>query len=243
MIDIHCHIFPNVDDGSGNMNDSIEMAVLAAQAGTKGIVVTPHCNIPESYKNHWATDLKDGFDALCAEIARRNIPIKLYPGQEIFLSAGFMELLNEGQLIPINWSKYLLVEFDARESAPVAYRKLQQIIAEGYIPIVAHPERYEFVREESDSIYRIKDIGGLIQINRGSLNGSFGYRAMNTAMEIVGTYQADFVASDAHSQYSRTPYLADAHELICEKYSADYADLLLKVNPQRVLENKSVYNF
>lgn len=194
MIDIHCHIYPGIDDGSGNISDSIEMARLAASSGTRGIVVTPHCNIPGANPNYWNAGLQAGLDNLQNELNNRMIPITLFSGQEIFMGSGIIELLNENKLVTINHSRYLLVEFSMQESSQAAYHKIRQITASGYVPVIAHPERYGFVIENSDSIYKIKDIGGLIQVNKGSLKGFFGSRAKKAAMEIISNYQSDYRA-------------------------------------------------
>lgn len=243
MIDIHCHILPGMDDGSGNFSDSIEMAKLAAASGTRCIVATPHCNVPKMFQNHWTSETYVLLDRLQKEVDARNIPVKFFPGQEIFLASDFLPLIKEGKLIPINYSRYLLVEFGTYENASVVIRKLQKILAEGYVPIVAHPERYSFVHEYDDMVYRMKEIGCLVQINKGSLKGRFGRKAMRSAFNILGNFEADFIASDGHSQYSRTPYLADAYEIISERFSADYADFLLNENPQKVLRNERIYSF
>lgn len=243
MIDIHCHILPQIDDGASSYHDSVEMARMAAFSGTRGIVVTPHCNIPNAFDNYWNAELQAVLEKLQKEVDERKIPITFFPGQEIFLTSDVLSLIKQGKLIPINHSRYLLVEFHSYENASVAIRKLQKLTAEGYVPIVAHPERYSFVHEHGDVIYRMKDLGCLIQVNKGSLKGRFGRRAMQSAFEILENYEADFIASDGHSQYSRTPYLADAYEIVSERYSSDYADFLLNDNPQKVLKNEKVYTF
>ena len=89
MFDIHCHILPGVDDGSGNLNDSIEMAQLAAESGTKGIVVTPHCNIPGMFGNYYGAEFKEKFMHLKQVLEQKNTPVQVYPGQEVFLSRHF----------------------------------------------------------------------------------------------------------------------------------------------------------
>ena len=89
----------------------------------------------------------------------------------------------------------------------------------------------------------MKDLGALLQINRGSIKGAFGRTIRKKAMEILSSYQADFIATDAHSQYSRTPYLADVHEFISEEISVDYGDALINVNPQKVLNDEKIYSF
>ena len=243
MIDIHCHILPGVDDGAGNMSDALEMAELAASSGIKSIIITPHCNVPGAYHNYWNYFMNEDVENLQREIRNHNINLTVYPGQEVYLAPGFAELLKKGEFIGLNESRYMLVEFGMSERADVAYRKLQQVIAEGYVPIVAHPERYGFVTEQQEAVYRIKDIVALLQVNRGSIKGAFGKSAMKKANEIISTFQADFVASDAHSQYSRTPYLADVHEFISEEISTEYGDWLFKVNPRKVISNEEIFSF
>ncbi len=242
MIDIHCHILPKFDDGAGNMSDAIEMALLAASSGVKGIIATPHSNVSGGFRNFWSLEAENKLAKFKEELNKNDIPLKIYPGQEIYLAPGFMELLREDKLITLNDSRYMLVEFSENEHANVAYRKIEQITAENYVPIVAHPERYGFVIEFEDAVYRMKDAGALLQVSRCSLNGMFGPVVQKVAMDIVESFQADFVASDAHSPYKRTPRLADVHEYIAENISPEYADMLVKVNPRKVIENEKIYS-
>lgn len=243
MIDIHCHILPELDDGAGNMSDAVEMAGLAAASGIKSIIATPHCNVSGSFRNYWSLESENSLSRFKEELVKQDIPVKIYAGQEIYLAPGFMKLLREGKLISLNGSRYLLVEFSEGELANVAYRKLEQIIAERYVPVVAHPERYGFVREFDDAVYRMKDIGALLQVSRCSLNGRFGSAVREMAIDIVESFQADFIASDAHSQYQRTPRLADIHEYIAENISQEYADVLMKLNPEKILNDERIYGF
>lgn len=240
MFDIHCHILPGVDDGSGNMSDSIEMAQLAAESGTKGIIATPHCNIPGMFDNYWSNALEEKVRILQNELNEKGIPVTVYSGQEVFLSRDFDERLKKGEFITLNGSRYMLVELDFRIDEISAISKLEYLAAEGYIPILAHPERYGFVIENPSVIKKIRSSGCLVQLNGGSITGDFGGYIQKTADLIIRNSFADFIASDAHSQYSRTPALSDVHELICENYSYDYADLLFRTNPLNVLENRSI---
>lgn len=240
MFDIHCHILHGVDDGSGNLSDSIEMAQLAAESGTKGIIATPHCNIPGMFENYWNEELAAKVQTLRRELDIRGIPVTVYPGQEVFLSKHFDEYLKNGDFITLNNSKYMLAELDFRIDEASAVSRLSKLVSEGYVPVVAHPERYGFVIENPSAITRIRSLGCLVQLNGGSLTGAFGTYIQRTADIIIHNRLADFVASDAHSQYSRTPNLANAHELICENISYDYADVLFRLNPVKVLNNETI---
>lgn len=240
MIDIHCHILHGIDDGAGNLNDSVEMAQLAADTGTKAIVVTPHCNIPGVFQNYWGADLAERFNLLRNEIIKRNIPVELYSGQEVFLSKHFHERLDNGMFITVNNSRYMLVELDFRIDEATALSRLQKLVSRGIVPIVAHPERYGFVIENPNVIKRIKEAGSLVQVNSCSILGYFGRHIQKTAAIIADSRLADFIASDAHSQYNRTPNLLLVHEYICENIAYDYADVLLNINPEKILNDETI---
>ena len=241
MFDIHCHILPCVDDGSGSLIDSIEMAELAACSGTNGIIATPHCNVPGALENFWSADFNAKVKELNDILLSRKVPITVYPGQEIFAHGDIIARLKNNELITLNNSRYFLVEFDFSVSEQEMVKCLQTITAEGYVPVIAHPERYLIFGETPETIRRIRSVGALVQVNSGSVKGSFGYYPERTASYFLTNQLADFVASDAHSQYLRTPDLFQVHEIICENYSYEYADLLLESNPQRVINNKEIW--
>lgn len=240
MTDIHCHILSDIDDGSGNMTDSLEMAQLAADNGTKAIFATPHCNMPNYFENFWNIQLEQKLVALQKALKEHNIALTLYPGQEIYLEEGFLQRLKQNELITLNRSRYALVELDFYERAEEAYRKIEALAGEGYVPIVAHPERYAFVGEDENAIRKLRKSGALIQLNSGSIKGSFGRTSARVAEYVMKNQLADFVASDAHSQYSRTPDLSQVHEFICENFSYEYADILLRINPGCVINNYEI---
>ncbi len=240
MVDIHCHILPGFDDGADNMEESLRMARIAAGGGTKAIIVTPHSNIPDSHKNYLDKVYVDTFKELKTKIKEQKIPLDIYPGHEIFATDDMIEPIKRKRLLTLCKSDYLLVEFAFRERSESVYEKLQTLVAEGLTPIIAHPERYAFVAEDGSAPLRLRKIGCLLQINKGSLKNKFGVNAYAVSQALVRHEIADFVASDAHSPYMRTPYLADAYEIISELRSEQYADLLLSTNPEKVLKNEKI---
>ena len=133
-----------------------------------------------------------------------------------------------------------MVEFGFKDRSESVYRKLQILIAEGLTPIVAHPERYAFVAENGSAPLMLKKIGCLLQLNKGSLKNKFGDNAYAVSQALIIGEIADFVASDAHSPYVRTPYLADVREIIIDLHSEQHADLLLSTNPEKILKNEKL---
>ncbi len=240
MYDIHCHIIPNVDDGSGSLSDSVEMAQVAFESGVKGIIATPHCNIIGVYENFWSSDFNLKINVLNEELKKRKIPVKVYPGQEVFVHGDIIELLKSGKLITLNNSRYILTEFDFKTEESEAVSVLERLIAEGYVPIVAHPERYGFVYENYKSLLRMHSIGALFQLNGDSITGNLGMNPMRFSKFILENRLADFVSSDAHSQYSRTPDFTGAHEIVCGYFGYDYAKLIFSDNPFNVINNTEI---
>ncbi|MBO5462020.1 MAG: hypothetical protein J6A49_01780 [Clostridia bacterium] len=240
MYDIHCHILYDVDDGADTLPESLEMAEIACASGTKVIVATPHSNISEEKQNFWNEDFKRKLADVQSAINDARMPIKILPGQEILCRGDFIEHLKSGNLITLNGSRYPLVEFSFTEHSESVLKKLQLLIAEGFVPVVAHPERYAFVTENFDSLLKLKKMGCLVQLNTGSFEGKFGRKAHDLAVKMLGLRLADVVASDGHSPFLRTPILADAHEYISERYSTNYAELLLAENPEKILADKKI---
>lgn len=234
MIDIHTHILPGVDDGAVDIYDSIDMAALAYESGTKVIVATPHCNIPGVYSNYFSKQYCDIFQRT-KEILKREVPgITLLAGMEVFTTEALPRLLTDGKIFPINRTRYILMEFDFGENPDFAddiLSKVQEINAK---PVIAHAERYEFVQDDPEIAYQWKKKGYEIQINKGSFLGKFGEHARQTAFELLNHNLVTAIASDAHSPVQRTTCMADAYDYLSEEYPAEYLDTLFQTNPQRI---------
>lgn len=240
MYDIHCHLIFGVDDGSDSLDESVRMLTLAASGGTKGIIATPHSNIPGSYENYWSKNLYTRLCEIRAAAKQNNIPVEIYAGQEIFCTPDILPLLSQNKLITLNNSRYVLIEFPFSEYADTAFSRVRRIFAEGYVPVIAHPERYYFIQEDEEALFRLSDYGCVLQMNKGSISGLFGENAEYTARFMLENGLVDCIASDGHSPYSRTPYLEDVHEMLSDDFDIDYADLLLVTNPTNIICNKTI---
>ncbi|MBQ6838937.1 MAG: hypothetical protein IJO44_08855 [Clostridia bacterium] len=240
MVDIHCHILHGIDDGAENFDTSFEMAKLAVESGTTEIFATPHANIPDTECINTSATVSERVKSFNEILVREGVPLKIYTGCEIFAAGDFIKLLKKGNLLTLNNSNYVLVEFDFFEHHASVFMKLEELLSEGYIPVVAHPERYAFIEEDENCINIIKNMGCLIQCNKGSVTGRFGHSAKFIAHEMLVREQVDFIASDAHSSRMRTPILTDAYQMVCELYNKDYADLLFDINPRKILNHEKI---
>ena len=240
MIDVHCHIIPGVDDGSEDPEESLAMAETAAACGVTDIIVTPHCNIPGEYGNY-AGPRYDGFFAGAVDLLKRNgVGVRLYKGMEVFGTDDVGELIDEGRLLTLAGSRYMLIEFPFDDDMWRAREVLRSVLRRGLIPIVAHPERYYAVNDDIGFALDWADMGCLLQINRTSLIGPIEAPETQTSRELLDMGAVHFVATDAHGVFSRTTELIDAYEFVSRRYSPEWADILMEENPRRVISDKRI---
>ena len=234
MIDLHSHILPELDDGSQSLRESLAMARMAVDSGITAMVATPHCADDRSWETYEAWQL------LSQALSENEIPLKLFPGMEIFGTPDTVWMLREGKLFTLNGSRYPLIEFSFRSDGEEETAILRSVCKAGFRPVVAHPERYGYVQRDPRLVNRWHRMGCLFQVNRGSLLGRFGSRAQETAFELVNRGFASVVASDAHSPRMRTPWMADVQQLLTEEISAQCARVLLKENPKKILKDEEI---
>lgn len=242
MIDIHAHIIPGLDDGSMDMGTSIIMAEVAEESGVSAIIATPHANQVRRFENYVSDKLFARADKLRNEIARENIELDIGLGMEIYCTADVPKLLKENKLLTLNGSRYVLVEFGFRTEAAVMESRLYSIMDSGYVPIVAHPERYYDLQDRPEFVDCWISNGIGIQINKSSLFGYFGRGAYNFSHILLENELVSCIASDAHGVESRTTEMAEIFDYIAMEYSEEKAELLLSENPRRVFNNEPLIN-
>jgi len=234
MIDLHCHILPQVDDGSQSLKDSLDMARLAAESGVTAVAATPHC------VDGGATVIRERVLLLREALEEAQIPLRLYMGMEIFGTSYTAELLSEGRLMTLNGSRYPLIEFRFDGTGERETAILREVISAGFQPLVAHPERYGYIQEDPELANLWKEMGCLFQINRGSLLGRFGTGARRMALELTFRGFATVVASDGHSPRMRTPWMKDISDFLRQEISDAAEEYLLKKNPKAILRNQAL---
>lgn len=240
MIDIHAHILPGIDDGARDIFDTLEMAQMAVESGVKGIVATPHCNIPGMFNNFFADEYIRIYESAVKVLKDEGIPLELYPGMEVFGTYDLPDLLVDKKIMPINQSRYVLIEFAFDEDPDFVTDLLQRVRAVGARPVVAHAERYEFVQENPQLVYEWRKAGYQIQANKGSFLGRFGRTAEKTVYQLLNHNLITVVASDAHSPHRRTTVMMDAYEELKEHCTRQQLNMLFHENPARICNNQPV---
>lgn len=240
MIDIHAHILPGIDDGAADLPSALDMAALAVESGVTVIAATPHSICRDRVRNLWGPELTEHIKSFRKALKEANIPLQVAPGMEIFGTPEVPRMLKEKKMIGLNGSRYPLIEFTFGNYAGQATDILEEVLALGMRPVVAHPERYLYVQEDPRLLNLWVEMGCLLQVNKGSLLGSFGRQAKQLAKELVERGFVFAVASDAHTPVSRTPWMRDVERLLREEYSASAAKRLLETNPAKILKNEEI---
>ena len=242
MIDIHIHILPGVDDGSTDLEMSLEMASVAASTGVHSIITTPHC-YKGRYENFASRQLQERWDRLHRAIKETGIPIRLYQGMEIMADDQLGDWLRQGKVWTLNGTRYFLVEFQFGEDPAYCTEILKKCIAAGYHPVVAHPARYYFVQNDPSIVYEWYRMGCAIQINKESLLGEEGKRAEETSNSLMRHGLVSCVASDAHRTYWRNTDMGRLEEFLMDTYGKEYTYMVLEENPGRILRGKSLVGY
>lgn len=238
MIDLHCHILPGLDDGAVSPDVSCRMAAMAADSGVRYIVATPHCNTRNALKNYRSEALDEAFSDLQAELDRWGIPIRILPGAEILIRANFGRLLDENRLLSINDSRYLLVEFFFDEEPEFMEEQLAVAEDHGFIPVVAHPERYFCIQDNPSMAEQWVRRGRVLQLNAGSILGNLGEGAYDAAALLLRRELAGVVASDAHDHRRRSPGFLPLIDALERRFPSADPERLLWQDPLKILRNE-----
>ena len=241
MIDIHAHILPGLDDGAADWNEALSMAELSAESGVTALVATPHCGFPDQPLSGHRHRIQDRITEFRDLLRQNSIQLEILEGMEIFGTEDTPELLRRGQLTTLNRSRYPLIEFPFQDYARDATGILEELRKMAYIPVVAHPERYQYVQRNPGLLNLWSDMGCLLQINRGSLLGRFGRTCEALAWAMLDRGFVCTVASDAHASHTRTTWMEDVQELLTSEFSRETAELLLTVLPNCLIHDEPIH--
>lgn len=235
MLDLHCHLLPGIDDGAGDLTVAIEMAQAFVADGVSVVACTPHI-LPGVYHNS-GPQIHAAVTSLQQELDTRQIPLRLVAGADNHICPSFVEKLRSGELLPLANSRYVLVEPPHHVMPPRIKDVFFDICVAGYVPILTHPERLSWVRENYNVIEELAAAGVWMQITVGSLAGTFGSTARHYAERMLRDGLVHILATDAHDPVRRKPDLARGRDLAAAIAGPEEAENLVVVRPHGVLEN------
>lgn len=238
MIDLHLHLLHSTDDGALDFEQALAMARIAAGDGCAALVATPH-----QRRDEWQTaDPRRLADRLAEIAASTGGSPALHLGAEIRVDSELLSDLadlDRSGILPLAGSRYLLLELDPFGVGPEPVELVRELLAEGWRPILAHPEVIPFLWEsEDDLLARLAEAGALFQVTAMSVTGEFGRGPKDRVWELLRAGWVQFVASDAHRPDWRPPGLARAHRELSDLLGESTARALTSENPRAVVEGR-----
>lgn len=236
--DIHAHLFPGVDDGAQSMEMSLKMFRIAWDNGIRRMILTPH-NKPMR-RNISRESLEKGLEELRRAIGAEGMDMELYPGSEVYYRRDAAELLERREIPTMAGSSYVLVEFGPMDDFDYMRGGIYQLMAGGYKPILAHAERYKCILSSPGRVKELGSMGCCIQVNAGSVMGVNGWQAKHFTRRLLKEELVHFVATDAHNNGKRAPYLLNCAKYISRHFGEDYTVRILQVNPSKIIADEYV---
>lgn len=232
MIDFHSHILPQIDDGSKSYNETIEMLEEAKNAGFEKIISTSHY-IEKYYEINEEQRLQ-----LLKNINFQDI--KLYLGSEIYVTNEIVQLLKDKKASTINNSRYVLYELPMHSKNMNDKEIIYRIVENGYVPIIAHPERYSYVQESPEYVEELAEMGALFQSNYGSVIGMYGEKAKKTVKKLLKQNLIHFFGSDVHRPEQIYPKIPKILKKLNKIVSQEKLEELTTLNAQKVLNDEEI---
>ena len=238
MIDIHTHILPNIDDGSRSIEETFNLIKEAKEVGFSKVVLTSHY-----MEGHYETDSKERevwLNAICQNLGVKNVNVELYLGNEIYMSENIIKLLEEGKASTINNTSYVLFELPLNAEPLNLYDVIYRMQQCKVVPILAHPERYEYVKKDPVLIYDLIKKGVLMQANYGSILGQYGEKTKIMVTKLLENNMIHMLGTDVHRQktiYNKIPECLEKIEKIVGK---EKLEKLTTINPDLVLNNRRI---
>ena len=232
MIDLHCHILPGIDDGAKNLDISLELLKEEKKQGVQAITFTPHFHCSRISLEDFVRAREHSYHKLMSEAQVQELGIKFKVGAEVYFSTK----LNELDLEPLCFtdSNYILIEFPTDEKPYGMTHTLIDIINRGYIPILAHVERYPYFTADPTMLFDLIEKGCIAQINAGAI-----LESNKIVMKYIKWGMAQLICTDAHNMKSRKPNIEDAFRLVERKFGSDYVDWFNK-NAIKVFKGRYV---
>jgi len=194
--DMHSHLLPGIDDGSPDLETSIELIREMMALGYKKLITTPHV-MWDMYKNSHEI-IKEKEQILNNELRSRGLDIQVHAAAEYFLDEHVEELLsNKTPLLTVS-GNMVLTEFSLAFPALNIKSLLFEMQMQGYQPIIAHPERYIYLERNKDFYTELKDIGCLFQLNLLSVGGQYGRSVTELAHYLLKNGYYTLVGTDLH---------------------------------------------
>ncbi len=195
LADIHCHILPGIDDGPAGMGETVDMARVLLALGYSHVIATPH--VQNIFHN--VEDIYELTARVQDLLLDMGLPLTVLPGAEALINPDLPELFSQKAIPTLNRTRYALIEFPIFEPFPEYTEGVFfQLIKQGLIPIIAHPERNRCFQQDIGLVGRLIKHGALVQLDQNSLTGAYGQEALEVGRQLLRSNAVSFVSSNLH---------------------------------------------
>ena len=238
MLDFHNHLMPGVDDGAASITESRSGLEAFRAARVTDVITTPHMRASMTTRLEELQAFLDGLDTAWSSLnllATEEFPeMRVDRGAEVMLdlpSPNFSD-----PRVRLAQTSFVLIEFPFMSIPPHSTAAVANIVEGGWIPVVAHPERYRNMAGNHDLVEHWRDAGARIQVNSGSLVGQYGSRAKDIAWELMRRGCVDYLSSDYHARGKLI--LTDVVAILEKRGGGMQLHALMTENPERLRRNE-----
>jgi len=237
MIDVHCHILPEVDDGAKSWEIAREMCRMAAADGIEYVVATPHANDRFPFNRPFLATKLD--QLRCIEATPR-----LGLGCDFHLSyENVQDALIRPEYYAIEGTRYMLVELSNFSIPAQIEDTFSMMGAASITPIITHPERNPILQQTPQRILRWVEMGCAVQVTASALTGFWGDRVSRAAEWLFKRDAVHILATDAHDVEKRKPILSEGRDEVAALYGEDVARALVQENPKAIVSGQALPYF
>ena len=232
IIDIHAHILPGLDDGSSNWEETETLLEMAWEQGIRHIIATPHFS-----KRTDRSEQEGLWDKMASIRKREKHGMSFSLGQEILYFEELPDYLEKGWALSLAGSRYVLVEFSPAAAFSSMLRAVRQLAGSGYLPVLAHVERYLCLHEK-EHLEELIEGGAYAQMNYRSLEGSVVSSRTRWCRRQVLAGNIHFLGTDTHHADYRTPRIEKAAAWLVRHAGKERAEQLVCGNPGHILADR-----
>ncbi|SHG36829.1 Tyrosine-protein phosphatase YwqE [Flavobacterium segetis] len=195
FIDIHSHLLPGIDDGAKNFDDTLRLTNALIGFGTAQLITTPH--VIQHVWNNTTEDIDKNLNTTIQQLYNNQTTIPFKAAAEYLMDDQFVQLFQKNKLLTLK-DNFVLVEMSYLNAPIQLYSILFDLQVAGYIPVLAHPERYLFYHNNFNEYEKLIKAGCLFQLNLLATVGYYGGGIMKIAEQLLKKDMYSFVGSDVH---------------------------------------------
>lgn len=236
MIDMHSHILFGVDDGAKTLEDSLALIKEETKKGVKKAILTPH--LKKRKDNASIDEIHENYKVLNEAVFAEKLDVELYLGCEVYLDYNYYDTICNEPIITLANSDYILIEFSMTDIPKNIPEICYESRLNGFIPIIAHVERYDILYDNNQLIKDILNEGAHFQVNASAVINKEGRESHKFINYLLKNELVSFVASDVHNNDSRGFYLDEAYKTVNKICSHSYAEKIFNENQENIIMNK-----